>query len=138
MAVIHYTRKLDFTRTRLLCGTVLIDRKSFTQRQVTQNKAEVTCKRCLAALGTEAPQLTVNVGASIIQVLQLDDEGTLQTLGMRPIPAGKGRVTFTGTAHSMNQLARWCEAQLGGGHDCPLWYQSSAKAVLTAVNKVLA
>lgn len=53
MSIIHFTRRLAFINTKLLCGTRILDRRYVTMRAVTQDPQEVTCKRCLAKLVAE-------------------------------------------------------------------------------------
>lgn len=82
-------------------------------------------------------KFTVTVGAGLVQVLQLDDQGQRDWY---PITldwtSGRG-VKVTGTVAALQRLRKDCQRRMDGGYDQPAWYARSAQAAVKAITKVL-
>lgn len=80
-------------------------------------------------------KISVILGAGIVQVLQLDDRGTLKRLGVSVKSRGKARIEVTGDRESLLRLREACRSATW--YSGPPWYSRSAAAAFAEIEKVL-
>jgi hypothetical protein len=82
--------------------------------------------------------IRVRVGQGIVEVLQLDDAGFRESLGVTWTPAGRRYVWVSAPRAGLIALRSALQARCGGGWDQPPAYVRSARAAIRVLDRVLA
>ncbi len=79
--------------------------------------------------------MQVEMGAGIVEVLQLDDASVCQALGIEWDYISPKRVAVSG---NLRNLRDDLDYRASGAFDQPLWYASSARAACRRIDRAIA